>query len=101
MKSLRNHLLSDSPVTSSGIGFDPQIGGRRFRTLNKDHLQAEEEENTRKMEKKMFQNDESMLWFCRDCSWKNFRRHGKEMHENAGKLNCSLCPYSTSSVALY
>ena len=63
MKSLRNHLLSDSPVTSSGIGFDPQIGGRRFRILNKDHLQAEEEENTRKMEKKMFQKDGSMLWY--------------------------------------
>ena len=103
MKDLRKQLLSESPVTSAGIGFDPQVGGRRFRTLNKDHLQAEEEENTRKMEKKMFQKDGGMLWSCRDCSWRGKYRHVAKSHArscgqrkrinkrkpNVKKFNCS------------
>ena len=57
-----------SSVMNPGIDFIPQIGRRRFRSLNKDHLQMEEEENLRQMEKKMRQ--EGNLWTCRDCPWK-------------------------------
>ena len=57
-----------SSVITPGIDFIPQIGRRRFRSLNKDHLQMEEEENLRQMEKKMRQ--EGNLWICRDCPWK-------------------------------
>ena len=86
MKSLRDKLLLDSPVTSSGIGFNPQMGGRRFRSLNKEHLQAEEEENTRLMEKKMSQDEVSKLWMCRDCAWKGkFRLKAKSHARDCGQ----------------
>ena len=48
--------------------------------LNKDHLQKEEEENTRLMEKKMMQEVGSMFWTCRDCSWKAKYRHKAKAH---------------------
>ena len=54
------------PVTSSGIEFVPQMGSRRFRNLNKDHLQMEDEDNARLMTLKMFKNDNG-LWVCKDC----------------------------------
>jgi len=37
LKSLRDKILSDVAVTSSGIGFTPQMGSRRFRS--KEYLQ--------------------------------------------------------------
>ena len=80
LKSLRDKLLSDSPVTSSGIGFTPQVGNRRFRSLNKDHLQIEEEENNRQMEKKMYQEGGGKLWKCRDCRWKGKYGHKAKGH---------------------
>ena len=79
MKNLRDKLLS-GPVTSAGITFTPQPGGRRFRSLNKDLLQKEEEENMRLMEKKMRQEDGTMIWTCRDCSWKGKFSHKAKAH---------------------
>ena len=38
MKSLREKVLGDMPVTSSGIGFTPLMGSRRLKSLDKDHL---------------------------------------------------------------
>jgi hypothetical protein len=82
MKSLREKILSDkdAPVTSSGIGFTPQMGGRRFRSLNKDHLQVEEEENIRQMAKKMNQEEGSQYWKCRDCPWRGKFSHKAKSH---------------------
>ena len=80
MKSLKDKILQGSPVTTSGIGFEPQMAGRRFKSLNKDHLQSEEEENSRKMEKKMFQKEGSSLWNCRDCAWQGKFRHKAKAH---------------------
>ena len=80
LKSLRKKVLDGSQVTTSGIGFDPQIGGRRFKNLNKDHLQIEEEENAKKMEKKMFQKEGSLLWTCKDCAWQGKFRHKAKAH---------------------
>ena len=80
MKSLRNQVLEGMPVTSSGIGFDPQMGGRKLKSLDKDHLQAEEEDNSRKMEKKMFQLEGSTQWNCRDCDWNGKFRHKAKAH---------------------
>ena len=80
MKSLKNKILEGVPVTTSGIGFEPQMGSRRFKSLNKDHLQSEEEENSRKMEKKMFQEEGSSLWNCRDCAWQGKFRHKAKAH---------------------
>ena len=82
MKSLREKILSDkdAPVTSSGIGFTPQMGCRRFRSLNKDHLQVEEEENIRLMAKKMVQEEGSQYWKCRDCPWRKKFSHKAKSH---------------------
>ena len=82
MKSLRDKLLSgpECPITSASITFTPQPGGRRFRSLNKDVLQKEEEENIRLMEKKMRQQDGSMIWTCRDCCWKGKFSHKAKAH---------------------
>ena len=82
MKSLRDKLKSGNgvSVTASGIEFIPQIGGRRFRSLNKDQLQKEEEENLRQMEKKMRQEEGSKTWKCRDCTWTGKYRHRAKLH---------------------
>ena len=42
LRSLREKILSDTPVTSSGIRFNSLMGSRRLRSLDKDHLQTEE-----------------------------------------------------------
>ena len=82
MKNLRNKMKRDQgvPVSDPGIDFTPQIGSRRFKALNKDHLQKEEEENFRQMEKKMRQEDESKVWTCRDCNWKGKFSHKAKAH---------------------
>ena len=81
MKALREKILSDQDApTSSGIGFTPQMGGRRFRSLNKDHLQVEEEENIRQMAKKMSQEEDSQYWKCRDCPWRGKYSHKAKSH---------------------
>ena len=59
-KLLHYFSQDDLEITFHGDGSDA-----------KDKLQAEEAENTRKMEKKMFQKDGSMLWCCRDYSWES------------------------------
>ena len=70
----------DVPASSSGIEFTPQIGGRKFRRLNKDSLQKEEEENLVQMEKKMRQVGGDSMWSCRDCNWKGKYRHRAKAH---------------------
>ena len=82
MKNVRDKIRSDlgSSVTAPGIDFTPQIGGRKFRSLNKDHLQREEEENMNLMEKKMRQEVGSKLWTCRDCPWKGRFAHKAKAH---------------------
>ena len=67
-------------MTSSGIVFTPQLGGRKFRSLNKDHLQMEEEENIRSMDRKMIQEEGSSFWTCRDCGWKGKYNHKAKAH---------------------
>ena len=72
LHSLRSKVLSgvNTPLTSAGIGFLPQVEQRRLRALDKDHLQAEEEENLRLMKKKMNQEVGTKFWRCRDCPWR-------------------------------
>ena len=72
LHTLRSKVLSgvNTPLTSAGIGFLPQAGERRLRVLNKDHLQAEEEDNLRLMKKKMNQEVGTKFWRCRDCPWR-------------------------------
>ena len=82
MRSLFEKLQSDegTAITSPGIEFTPQIGGRIFKTLNKDHLQQEEEENMVQMGKKMRKEEGSLLWVCRDCGWKGRYCHRAKAH---------------------
>ena len=72
--------MSDTPVTSSGIRFNSLMGSRRLRSLDKDHLQTEEEENNVQMQKKMFQVVGSRVWRCRDCDWSGPYRHKAKGH---------------------
>ena len=104
LRSLRDKILSDATVTSSGIGFTPQMGSRRFRSLDKEHLQTEEMENTRQMEKKMFLEGGGKLWRCRDCGWKGQFRHRAKAHsrdcgqrKRATKRRCQEKKYECSN----
>ena len=87
LKCLREKLLnSETPVTSSGILFTPQLEERRFRRLSKDHLQKEEEENMYLMEKKMTQQEGSNIWTCKECEWKGkFRLKAKAHARDCGQ----------------
>ena len=51
LRSLRAKLENSNEhnVTASGIEFVPEVSTRRFRKINKDDLQKEEEENFRQM----------------------------------------------------
>ena len=82
MRSLCEKLQSDegTAITSPGIEFTPQIGGRIFKTLNKDHLQQEEEENMVQMGKKMRKDEGGLLWVCRDCGWRGRYCHRAKAH---------------------
>ena len=82
MKNLYEKILNarELPVTVSGIGFTPNMSQRSFRALNKDHLQLEEEENTRLMEKKMRQEALTEYWRCRDCTWRGKYSHKAKAH---------------------
>ena len=51
-----------------------------MRSLDKDHLQTEEEENNVQMQKKMFQEVGSRVWRCRDCAWSGLYRHKAKGH---------------------
>ena len=66
-------------VSNSGIQLVPQMGTRRFRNLNKEHLQMEGEENDRLLESKMSKNSEG-FWVCKDCSWKHQYTHKAKSH---------------------
>ena len=82
LKTLHGKIMNshDHPVTISGIGFTPKMSQRSFRALNKDHLQLEEEENTRQMEKKMRQDALTGYWRCRDCTWRGKYSHKAKAH---------------------
>ena len=82
MRSLWEKIKHDGniPASESGIEFTPQIGGRKFRSLNKDCLQKEEEENLLQMEKKMRQVVGGKVWTCRDCSWRGKFSHKAKAH---------------------
>ena len=82
MKALHEKILSnhDTPVTVSSIAFTPQMNNRRFKTLNKNHLQIEEEENARQMEKKMVKEAMTEYWTCRDCNWRGKYSHKAKAH---------------------
>ena len=104
LRSLRDKILSDAAVTSSGIGFTPHMGTRRFRSLDKEHLQTEEMENTRQMEKKMYLEGGGKLWRCRDCAWKGQFRHRAKAHsrdcgqrKRASKRRCQDKKYECSN----
>ena len=81
MKNLRDRLIKDdsSSINVHEMDFTPQIGGRTFRSLNKDHLQKEEESNRIQMVKKMRQED-GKVWTCRDCSWRGRFSHKAKSH---------------------
>ena len=94
MKNLRDKFDTEgstSTVTVPGIGFTPQLGGRKFRSLNKDHLQKEEEENLRQMERKMKQSDGGKFWTCRDCDWKGVFSHKAKAHARDCGQRKRLC----------
>ena len=82
LMNLRSKLQSEqvAHISVQGISFTPQIGGRKFRSLNKDHLQKEEESNRILMEKKMRQEEGSIMWTCRDCDWKGKYSHKAKAH---------------------
>ena len=68
-------------VTSSGISFTDQPVERRLRKLDKDGLQKEEEENSRRMREKIVERDGSPnKWGCRDCNWKGKFTHKAKAH---------------------
>ena len=82
LKDLRTKLSSDqpSPINVQGVLFTPQVGGRKFRSLNKDHLQKEEESNRIQMDKKMRQEEGTLMWTCRDCNWRGKFSHKAKAH---------------------
>ena len=62
MKALREKILSDEDVpTASGIGFTPQMGGRRFGSINEDHLRR----STLARWRKICQEEDSP--YCKRC----------------------------------
>ena len=77
---IRNKLLKGDAVSLSSVSLTPQLSSRRFRSLNKDRLQIEEEENIRLMEHKMYYVEETMFWMCIDCTWKGRAKHKAKAH---------------------
>ena len=81
MKNLLSKLQNkESSVASSGISFVPEVETRRLRSLDTDALQKEEEENRRLLEKKMYLDDLSQKWKCRDCNWTDKYKHRAKKH---------------------
>ena len=81
MHSLRQKLMVDSAnVTGSGIEFVPEVSARKFRRLDKVRLQREEEENSRILEQKMFYDQSSNMWQCKDCEWHDNVQHRAKCH---------------------
>ena len=81
LKSLHEKILVDPSVPCNMPSFEltEQSGNRKFKALDKDLLQREEEDNNRLMAKKMRQ-DENMNWFCNDCDWKGMYAHKAKGH---------------------
>ena len=81
LHTLRQRLMIDSAsVTAPGIDFVPEVRARKFRKIDKDRLQKEEEENSRIFEQKMWYDKESNLWLCRDCDWQANVKHRAKCH---------------------
>ena len=68
-----------SQVSSPRIDFIPQNEKRKFISINKDHLQKEDEENVRLMSLKMRQ-DANSEWYCQDCSYRGKYAHKAKAH---------------------
>ena len=81
LHNLRQKLLIDPDnVTAPGITFVPEVGSRRFKNLDKERLQKEDDENTRLLEKKMMFDSTSQKWRCRDCNWSGKFKHQAKCH---------------------
>ena len=81
MKVIIGKLIDhpDSQITSPAIEITPQNTKRQFRSLDKDRLQKEDEENLQLLAKKMSQ-DSTLMWFCKDCNWKSEYTHKAKAH---------------------
>ena len=86
MKALREKILSDEDVpTASGIGFTPQMGGRRFGSINEDHLRR----STLARWRKICQEEDSPYckrWDCHKAK-SNYCDCGQRKKANKKKVN--------------
>ena len=81
LKNLRDKIEnSNVTISSSGIDFAPDLGTRSLRKLDKEHLQKEDEENIRNLEKKMRKNIETGQYECLDCNWVGKVQHKAKAH---------------------
>ena len=82
LEKLRNNILKapSSTVTQTGLTFTPQLSSRKFKSLNKDYLRIECEENNRQLEAKIVKDSVSEKWKCKYCSWKGNYKHKAKAH---------------------
>ena len=80
MTNVVNKIKDGNPVDESDVGFSSTMKTRKRRKLDKDRLQVEEEENENLMERKMYFDQSSEKWNCRDCPWKGQYRHKAKGH---------------------
>ena len=113
IKKLRERILSSVVgITASGIDFAPETGGRSLKSLDKDHLQKEEEENLYLLEKLMRKDTITGLWSCKDCNWTGRATHKAKSHarccgqrkKNVVKKNTGkkfLCSFNDCGMAFH
>ena len=111
MKTLKERILnSEVGITASGIDFVPEVGVRSLKSLDKDHLQKEEDENLQLLEKLMTKDTDTGYWSCKDCDWIGQARHKAKSHaricgqrrRNAKKRSTGLkfhCSYKDCGLA--
>ena len=63
--------VSKEAVLLSALQPKSQMPKRKFIRLSKDHLQAEEEENSRRMNLIMYYDESANFWRCKQCPWKD------------------------------
>ena len=80
LTELRNRLLLGENVSSATASLSPPLSSRRYRTLNKDQLQKERDENNKKMEQKMYYDEKDKRWKCKSCPWKGRFKHKAKGH---------------------
>ena len=81
LHNLHQKLMVDpTSVSAPGISFVPEVGARKFRNLDKERLQKEDDENTRLLGKQMVFDNSRLKWYCRDCDWAGKFEHKAKSH---------------------